>query len=54
MFKFQALGYRHLNRNKSRRNLALKRKGYFLECKGDIRRAKKLMPYFRRRKSLKY
>jgi ribosomal protein L35 len=54
MFKYQKLGYRHLNRNKTRRNLSTKRKAFFLHNQADIKRAKKMMPYFRRRKALKY
>jgi len=52
MFKYHAIGYRHLNRNKTSRNLKAKR-GLFLTNKADQKRAKKMMPYFRRRKSLR-
>jgi ribosomal protein L35 len=49
MFKFQAQGYRHLNRNKTNRNLKRTR-GRFLQNLSDVKKAKKFMPYFRRRK----
>jgi ribosomal protein L35 len=52
MFKFHSIGYRHLNRNKTNRNLAKKR-GRFLHDMGDIKKAKKMIPYFRRRKYLR-
>mmetsp|Transcript_23838 Transcript_23838/g.18192 ORF Transcript_23838/g.18192 Transcript_23838/m.18192 type:complete len:90 (-) Transcript_23838:29-298(-) len=51
-FKYKAVGYRHLQRNKTRRNRTTN-KGYFLIVKGDIKKAKKMMPYFRRRKFLR-
>jgi hypothetical protein len=41
-----------LNRNKTNTNLA-KKLGLMLINKADIKRAKKLMPYFRRRKYLR-
>jgi ribosomal protein L35 len=52
MFLYHAKGYKHLNRNKSRRNLRTN-KNYYLVCKGDIKKAKKLLPYFRRKKFLR-
>eukprot|EP00347_Sterkiella_histriomuscorum_P022792 403337143 len=52
LFKFHALGYRHLNRNKSNRNLSRKR-GRFLHHKADIKKAQKYMPYYKRRKYTK-
>lgn len=51
MFKFHAQGYRHLNRNKTNRNLKRTR-GRFLGHLADVKKAKKFMPYFRRRKTL--
>jgi len=51
-FKFHALGYRHLNRNKTNKNLGRKR-GRFLTNRTDIKKAQKFMPYYRRRKSTK-
>lgn len=51
-FKYYAVGYRHLNRNKTNRNLSRKR-GWLLTNKGDIKKARKYMPYFRRRKYTK-
>ena len=52
MFKFQALGYRHLNRNKTNRNLKRTR-GRFLTNIADVKKAKKFMPYYKRRKYLR-
>lgn len=52
MFMYNARGYRHLNRNKSKRNLRTK-KNYYLDHLPDIKRVKRMLPYFRRRKYLK-
>ena len=52
MFKHWAPGYRHLNRNKTSTNLK-KVRGRFLTAMADIKKAKKLFPYFRRRKYLR-
>jgi len=52
MFSYHAMGYRHLNRNKSKRNLRTK-KNYKLTHLPDIKRAKKMLPYFRKRKYLR-
>jgi len=51
-FKFHALGYRHLNRNKTNKNLSRKR-GRLLRNKTDIKKAQKYMPYYKSRKSTK-
>ncbi|CDW76183.1 UNKNOWN [Stylonychia lemnae] len=51
-FKFHALGFRHLNRNKTNKNLGRKR-GRLLHHRADINKAKKYMPYFKSRKSTK-
>ncbi len=50
MFRFKAPGARHLMRNKSNRNKRFKKKVRYLTGKGDIKRAKKLLPYFKRKK----
>ena len=53
-FKYYPVGHRHLNRNKSKRALKHDRTHrHLLTTPGDIRRAKRLMPYFKRRKFLK-
>jgi ribosomal protein L35 len=49
MFKFAAQGYRHLNRNKTNRNLK-RRRSRFLQNLADVKKAKKFLPYFKRRK----
>lgn len=49
MFKFQAQGYRHLNRNKTNQNLK-RRRSRFLLSAADVKKAKKFMPYWRSRK----
>jgi ribosomal protein L35 len=51
MFKFHAPGYRHLNRNKTNQNLK-RRRSRFLHNLMDVKKAKKFMPYFKRRKYL--
>jgi ribosomal protein L35 len=51
MFKFHAQGYRHLNRNKTNQNLKRNRHR-FLGNLADVKKAKKFMPYFKRRKYL--
>mmetsp|Transcript_36154 Transcript_36154/g.35109 ORF Transcript_36154/g.35109 Transcript_36154/m.35109 type:complete len:82 (+) Transcript_36154:244-489(+) len=52
MFKYKAVGYRHLNRNKTRRNRTTN-KGYFVTTMGDIKKARRQLPYFKRRKFLR-
>ena len=49
MFKYHAQGYRHLNRNKTNRNLK-KTRGRFLLHLADVKKARKFMPYYKRRK----
>ena len=51
-FKYHAIGYRHLNRNKTNRNLAKKR-GLLLTSMADKKKARRLFPYFRRKKYTK-
>ena len=50
-FTYQAKGYQHRMRNHSNRNLRTKG-GYYLTNIADIKKAKKMMPYYKRRKSL--
>jgi ribosomal protein L35 len=50
-FKFQSPSKKHLLRNKSRSNLIRKRRVRYVH-KADLRRVKKLIPYYKR-KSLK-
>ena len=52
-FKYFAVGKRHLNRNKSNRNLTQKRRVHILTKRGDIKHARFLLPYFRKNKFLK-
>ena len=52
-FKYFACGHRHLNRNKTRRNLAYKRKHRYILTPGDHGKAKRMLPYFRKSKFLK-
>ena len=49
MFKFHAQGYRHLNRNKTNQNLNRTRHRFLLSI-ADVKKAKKFMPYYKRRK----
>ena len=49
MFKFHAQGYRHLNRNKTNQNLKRTRHRFLLSI-ADVKKAKKFMPYYKRRK----
>lgn len=46
-FKFFPAGKQHLMNNKSSNNLRRKTKPKFLECPGDIKRVKKLLPYWK-------
>ena len=53
-FKYYPVGHRHLNRNKSRNALNYDRyHRHLLTTPGDQRRAKRLLPYFKKRKFLK-
>lgn len=52
VFKFKAAGARHLMRNKSTANKARKRRMKTITTPKDIRRARRLMPYFKRKKIL--
>jgi len=45
-FKFYPVGKQHLNECKSPNNLSRKKKIKTLSCKGDIKRVKKLLPYW--------
>ena len=53
-FKYFAVGHRHLMRNKSKRRRSYHRTHrHLLTCPGDQRRAKRLLPYFKKSKFLK-
>lgn len=51
-FKFKRASGHHLMRNKSKRNKISKRRGKILATKGDIKHARRLMPYYKKKKSL--
>lgn len=51
-FKYSAVGHRHLNRNKSRRNLQAAKRRHLLEHLADHKKMKRLMPYYKKRKAL--
>ena len=51
-FKYHAVGHRHLNRNKSRRNLKAAKRRHVLEHLADHKKMKRLQPYYKRRKAL--
>lgn len=52
-FKYHAVGHRHLNRNKSRANLKRAKRRHVLGHGADIAKMKKLLPYFKKRRSLR-
>ena len=52
-FKYHACGHRHLNRNKSRANLKRAKRRHVLGHAADVRKMKKLLPYFKKRRSLR-
>ena len=52
-FKYRAIGHRHLLRHKSTRNLKAAKRKHVIESKANIRRLKKLLPYFKKRRSLR-
>jgi len=51
-FKYHAVGHRHLNRNKSHRNLKAAKRRHTLTHLADHKKMKKMLPYFKRRKAL--
>lgn len=51
-FKYHAVGHRHLNRNKSHRNLKAAKTRHILEHLADHKKMKRLLPYYKRRKAL--
>ena len=51
-FKYHAVGHRHLNRNKSHRNRKAAKRRHILDHLADHRKMKRLMPYYKKRKSL--
>lgn len=52
-FKHFAVGHRHLNRNKSRRNLKAAKRPQYLTHLADAKKMRRMMPYFKRRKALR-
>ena len=52
-FKYHAVGHRHLNRNKSRRCLQRKKRRHVLQHMTDVKKLKKLLPYFKKRRALR-
>ena len=50
-FKFHAVGHRHLNRNKSARNRREAKRDHFLGHTADIKKLRRMMPYYKRRKA---
>lgn len=52
VFVHNRVGFQHLMRNKSSTALSKSSWNKELTCKGDIKRIKKLMPYWKRRKYL--
>lgn len=52
-FKYSAVGHRHLNRNKSGRNLKAAKRRHLLDHLADHKKMKRLLPYFKRRKALR-
>jgi len=51
-FKYHAVGHRHLNRNKTRRNLQAAKRRHVLTHLADHKKMKRMMPYYKRRKAL--
>ena len=51
-FKYFASNHRHLMRNKTRRERKFHRTRHVLKTLGDQRKARQLMPYYKRRKFL--
>lgn len=52
-FKFHAVGHRHQNRNKSHRNRKAAKRDHFITHTADVKKLRKMMPYFKRRKALR-
>ena len=52
-FKYHAVGHRHLNRNKSRANLKRAKRRHVLGHLADVRKMRRLLPYFKKRRSLR-
>ena len=52
-FKYHPCGHRHLNRNKSRANLKRAKRRHVLGHMADIKKMKKLLPYFKKRRALR-
>ena len=53
-FKFKSAGARHLMRNKSWKCKMRKRRMRTLVTRGDNKRAKQMMPYYKRKKTLRW
>ncbi len=52
-FKYHAVGHRHLNRNKSSRNLKAAKRRHLLDHLADHKKMKRLLPYYKRKKALR-
>ena len=52
-FKYKAVGHRHLNRNKSWRNRKAAKRPHFLTAPADIKKMKRLLPYWKKKRSLR-
>ena len=52
-FKYHAVGHRHLNRNKSWANRKRAKRRHTLDHLADHKKMKRLMPYYKRRRSLR-
>ena len=52
-FSYHAVGHRHLNKNKSRRDLKRAKRPHFIQHMGDMKKLRCLLPYYRRRKALR-
>ena len=53
MFQYHAVGHRHLNKNKSHRDLKNAKRPHVIQHMGDMKKLRCLLPYLRRRKALR-
>ena len=53
IFKYHACGHRHLNRNKSRGNLKRAKRRHVLGHLADVKKMRKVLPYFKKRRALR-
>ena len=52
-FKYHPCGHRHLNRNKSHANRKRAKRKHVLGAIADIKKMRKLLPYFKKRRALR-